>query len=112
MNIKKHFTKKHKVYSSEHVSWRERLGEDARIGWAVIITVSFVVTFILAAYAGKLFFLINSGGIKAPQSKTVPLASAGFDPVRLDALVAGFNSRASTTAQLDKGYSGPADPSQ
>ena len=115
MNIRKylHLKKSNKpVYSSEHVSWGERLGEDPYIGWIIITSVSFLTAIVLIAFAAQLFFLINSGGIKAIQSSVPVTEHAVLDPKSLDSLVASFTAKASITTALKQGFQGPPDPSQ
>ena len=108
-----HPKRSHKpAYSSEYVSWRERLGEDAYIGWAIIVSISFITMLILAGYAGWLFYLVNSGAITVPQGKDVQQNRSAFSQKSLDDLIASFESKATTTSSLEHSSSGPADPSQ
>jgi len=114
MNIKNllHFKKAPKpVYSSEHGSLRERLTEDVYIGWTIIMAVSFIVTVVLMAYAGWLFYLINSDGIASPQASAAVEVKAGFDQKGLESLIASFGAKVQTTSALLRGYDGPTDPS-
>ena len=115
MNIKKYFHLKkfHKsVFSSEHISLWGRLSEDAYTGWVLIVSISLLTTVVLIAFAGWLFFLIESGGITATQAVTSSTSHNGFNQKSLDSLVAGFDAKASTTAALLHAFNGPPDPSQ
>jgi len=108
-----HLKKSHApVFSSEHVSWRERLSEDAYVGWVLIISISVLTAAVLISLAAQLFFLINSGGVTAPQSVATTTKHTGFDPKNLDSIMSYFGAKASTTAALEHGYQGPPDPSQ
>jgi len=100
------------AYSSEHVSWRERLGEDAYVGWAVIVSISFFIMLILVGYAGWLFFLVGSGSITDPQAMAMPSDRSDFNQKSLDSLIATFNKKAETTSSIMRGWNGPANPSQ
>jgi anti-sigma factor RsiW len=115
MNIKKYFHLKKSskpVFSSEHISRWERLGEDAYVGWVLVMSVSFLTVLILIALAAQLFFLIRSGGITATQVVTSSASHASFDQKSLDGLITSFDVKASTTVALEQGYNGPPDPSQ
>ena len=108
-----HFKKSHKAaYSSEHVSWLEHLGEDAYVGWVIILCTSFVIAVVLISFAGWLFYLIESGGIVPSESVASSVSHAVLDQKTLDSLIAGFETKASTTSAIEKGYKGPPDPSQ
>jgi hypothetical protein len=99
------------VLSSANSSLRERLGQDAYTGWVVILAVSFLTLLSFGFFAGQLFFLINSGGITAPDAD-VPAGHAAFDPMTLDQVVADFDARSAAFSALRDGYVGPPDPSQ
>jgi hypothetical protein len=114
MNIKKlfHLNKSHNpVFSSEHVSPWERLVGDAHVGWVVIVSVCFLTAVILIVFAAWLFFLIESGGITAPQVVSPSASYSGFDQKSLDSLIASFDAKATTTSTLEHGFNGPSDPS-
>jgi hypothetical protein len=107
-----HIKRSHKpAYSSEQVTWRERLGEDAYVGWAIIVSISFTMLLVLAGYAGWLFFLVDSGAITATQT-IAPSNRPVFSETSLDSLIASFDTKAETTSSLEHGFNGPADPSQ
>ena len=115
MNIKRylHFKRsKEPAFSSEHVSWLERLGEDAYTGWAIISLLSFIVAITLVSMAAQLFLRVNSGDITAPEVAAVPASHATIDQKSLDGVIASFDAKASETSVLKKGYAGPPDPSQ
>ena len=115
MNIKKYFHLKKSrnlVLSSEHISPWERLGQDAYVGWVLIMSVSLLTALVLIALAARLFFLIQSGGIIATQVAASSTSHTGFDQKRLDSIIAVFDAKASTAAAIKKGYDGPPDPSQ
>jgi len=114
MNIKSllHPKKSHKsAFSSEHVSWRERVGEDAYVGWVIIFSISLAIALILMAYAAWLFYLIETGGIAPAQAIDVPGSHTAFDENSLDSLISSFSSKASTASALTHGFNGPPDPS-
>ena len=100
------------VYSSEHVSWLERLGEDAHVGWAVIVSVSCFVAFVLISYTGWLFYLVNSGGIAPSETVVSPVQYKIFDQKGLKSIIDSFGEKAGATSALLKGYDVPADPSR
>jgi|GEM_PF-3075296 hypothetical protein len=115
MNIKKylHWKKSSKpVYSSEHVSFFESLGEDAYVGWVVITSISITIAIVLIVFAGRLFFLVQSGRIVSPQQIVSSPSRNDFDQKGMDNLVASFSAKASSSVALLKGYDGPPDPSQ
>ncbi|MDR3557994.1 MAG: hypothetical protein P4L61_00530 [Candidatus Pacebacteria bacterium] len=100
------------AYSSEQVTWRERIGEDAYVGWAIIVSISFVIMLILVGYAGWLFFLVDTGAITAAQTANTPADHPIFSQKSLDDLIVSFETKAETTSSLEHGFTGPADPSQ
>jgi hypothetical protein len=115
MNIKKYFHLKKSskpVFSSEHISPWERLGQDAYVGWVLIMSASFLIVLILIALAARLFLLIESGGITATQVVSPSASHASFDQKSLDSLIAVFDAKALTTVAIEQGYNGPPDPSQ
>jgi hypothetical protein len=115
MNIKKfvHTNKYHKlVFSSEHVSWRERLGEDAYVGWVIIFFISLFTAVFLIAFAGWLFFVIESGSITASLVVDSSIGRTGFDQKSLDALIVSFDAKAGAASVAGHAFIGPPDPSQ
>lgn len=100
------------VYSSEHVSLAERLGEDAYVGWAMVVSISLLIAVAFIAYAVRLFLLVDSGSIAAPQTALAPARHSVFDQSALESLIGQFGDRSAASAALDRGYVGPADPSQ
>jgi len=114
MNLKKLFKRKDSrkpAYSSEHLSWRERLGEDAYVGWVIIFLVNLSIALALISYAGWLFFLIESNGIASPQAAVTKGQNTGFDQNSLESVISSFSSKEITTSALLRGYDGPSDPS-
>ncbi len=114
MNIQNylHHKRPHKiVFSSEHVSWYERLSEDAYVGWVVIMSISLVTALALIIYAVWLFFLIDSGKIVSPQSAMPASNHIDFDENSLESVISSFSAKNSATAVLLKSYDGPSDPS-
>jgi hypothetical protein len=115
MNIKKYFHLKKSrkpVFSSEHISMWERLGQDAYVGWVLVMSVSLLTVLILIALAAQLFFLVRSGGITATQVVASSASHVSFDQKSLDSLIISFDAKASTTVAIEQGYNGPPDPSQ
>ena len=98
--------------SSANVSWRERLLEDAYVGWAVILSVSALVALVLIFFSGRLFFLIYTGAITAPDDAVSAPSKTSFDPAALNRLITSFDGKASASAALGRGYDGPSDPSR
>ena len=63
MKIKKylHSNRFHNPHTRrKHVSWYERLSEDAYVGWVVIVSTSFLTALVMIICAGWLFFIISS----------------------------------------------------
>jgi hypothetical protein len=115
MNIKNllHTKKSHKpVFSSEHVSWRERLGEDAYVGWVIIFFISLFTAVALCAFAGWLFFVSESGSITASLVVDSSISRTGFDQKSLDAIIASFDAKAGAASVAGHAFIGPPDPSQ
>jgi hypothetical protein len=115
MSMKKfiHTRKSHKpVFSSEHVSWHERLGEDAYVGWVIIFFISLFVAVVLCTLAGWLFFVIESGRITATAVVDSSISRTGFDQTSLNAIVASFDAKAKATSVAGHAFNGPPDPSQ
>ena len=90
----------------------ERLGQDAYVGWVIVMSVSLLTVLILIALAARLFLLILSGDITATQVVASSASHASFDQKSLDSLIAVFNAKATMTATIEQGYNGPPDPSQ
>lgn len=108
-----HLKKSHKpADSSEHVSWLERLGGDPYIGWAIILSISFITAAVLIFMAVRLFFVIGSGGIEPRNTVQLSTKRQTLDTNGLDGLMATFVERSSKTTTLEQGFSGPPDPSQ
>ena len=115
MNIKKYFRLKKSrkpVFSSEHVSWRERLSEDAYVGWVIIFFTSLFTAVVLSAFAGWLFFVIDSGGVTATLVVDSSITRTGFDKKSLDAVITSFDAKAKAASVAGHAFNGPPDPSQ
>jgi hypothetical protein len=107
----KPFPKKHIHDVTSGRSLLHRFSRDAFTDWTVIFILSFgLAIFLIGLGASTYLNLEQSLADRETMAKTS--STITIDTKSLDAILNDFDARAAARADLLRGYSGPADPSQ
>jgi hypothetical protein len=87
-----------------------RLGDDPFIDWAFILSVSAVLALSLITI-GVWIYVAGPKDFSAVPGSPAASVGAGFDADGPSRVIGAFDARASERVVLDKGFSGPPDPS-
>ncbi len=85
------------------------MGRNAFVDWILILIVSLVVGGVLVAGGVHLYWQITSGNFKSADSPAV--TDKVFNKDDLTSITDSYKLREDESAQVRKGYRGPADPS-
>jgi len=106
----KHFFHSRDVSSFYEPNVFRRIGKDAYVDWLIIVLVSVAIAATLSI-RGWITYVNVSGALANKNSSAANAKAMPLDTHEFDLILNDFDNRAKLRLDMQKGYSGPVDPS-